>query len=386
MKKKLIESVGVPENLIETAKDVYNLYLDHLNELDELEEVIEYPMMIEDYDFRISDYEFEEMRITTELIVRDLGRTELAGAGFELGGGSLTDKYNRVDYDMDFNKVNLHISVLIQPDNTLEDLINLIEQSRVKLTRVLSHELKHAYDVFKKPHEKTTNRTDYSVYSSRNFLNVKPLNRLIFHLYFMSGIENLVKPSEFATMLDLLDISKTEFYNFMSNDKMYRQIVSARNFTYEKLKSDLLSDTTNSRAALNDLDVNTESMSDEEIVDKILELFYINMVNWRVETLEQALPTNPFSFLFGESEKDTDMRNLLEKYVEKLSSHQDNPKMFYKEIEKDFKSVGNEMIKKIGKTFSLIKDKKVNESIPDFDIWTEVIAVKPKLTTKIKRY
>jgi len=41
-------------------------------------------------------------------------------------------------------------------------------------------------------------------------------------------------------------------------------------------------------------------------------------------------------------------------------------------------------IKKIGKTYDLIEDTKLNESTPDFDIWTELLVKRPKITSEIK--
>ena len=61
------------------------------------------------------------------------------------------------------------------------------------------------------------------------------------------------------------------------------------------------------------------------------------------------------------------------------------PEHFYKTVESEFKSSSNKMVRKLGKVYSIInKDEVVSESTPDFDIWTELLTIKPKITTEIK--
>lgn len=386
MRKHLNEEVGVPENLVETAFEIYNRYLTGVKEFTDIRDLNSEPVEIRG-DYRISDYEFREVEIETDLIVRDLDRLEIVGAGFSLGGTEFKDKYRTMSFSQDTNRIGLIVRILSTPTTDINDVVGLLESNKKKLISTMAHELKHAYDVFKKPEEKTTSRSEYRVYSNFNFDNITPLNKLLFDLYFSTSIENLVRPSEFAATLKVHGIDKKDFYDFMVNDKVFKQLKEIRDFSYEGLRESLKGYLPQIGDVLSQLDVDYENLSESEMVDKILRLFYINLVNWKVETLLDMLPSpNPFAALLGmDSGMDSNVEELITNYRDKLQKYEGNPEHFYKTVESEFKSSSNKMIRKLGKVYSIInKDEVVSESTPDFDIWTELLTIKPKITTEIK--
>ena len=70
-----------------------------------------------------------------------------------------------------------------------------MEKNKAGSVSSLAHELKHAYDNFKKPTEKVVDRSNYSGFQ-RSRSGVRPMDQFMFKLYFINQIENLVRPTE----------------------------------------------------------------------------------------------------------------------------------------------------------------------------------------------
>ena len=175
-------------------------------------------------------------------------------------------------------------------------------------------------------------------------------------------MENLVRPTEFASLMKTHDIDKKAFYNFLTNSKMYTMMKDINNFTYEGLRSDLKNYIPEIDRVLNNVTDKTFD-SDEEKIDEILRLVYINLVNNTLDMAKSLMTNNFFEDMMGfRGEKDV----LFKKIVKSVIKFESNIKNFYLYEEQKFKYISGIMMKKLSKLYSMAKDEK--SSIQNWDL------------------
>ena len=105
-----------------------------------------------------------------------------------------------------------------------KDIKEYLKKEKNEIISSITHELKHKYDDYKKPKNSLTARGEYSAYTNRGFGDIDPINKFLHHLYFTHSIENLVRPSELAGSIQSGEISKKDFYNFLMDNRIYKEL------------------------------------------------------------------------------------------------------------------------------------------------------------------
>jgi hypothetical protein len=382
----ILEAVGVPSNIINVAREIYDRLVYEIKQFDDLEDLTDNPMSFTG-DFHISDYKFKEVIVTTEF--NDYHKLTLVGMGFHAKNPKLKN-YDKIFYESNFNSVEISIQFVGPSNTTIDELLEFINNNKTEMVISLTHELKHAYDTYKKPHESTKRRSEYSSVMLNQFSNesfrIDTLNELLFHMYFIHNVENLVRPSEFAAALEENKITKKEFYNFITNDRVFKILIKIKKTTMNDLKESLMGEIDNIKPFLESVGVNSD-LPNEKLVDKTLELFYINLVNWNVESLGKTITMGMsfFDRVFGGGYSD-EQREYLIKYSKRLQRFSDNYQDFYETLLRNNSIVANKMIKKISKVYSLINDKtQTNESIKDWELYHKIKGTKSKIVTEFEK-
>jgi len=374
----ILEAVGVPKNIVNISRRLYEVYFYSLGKYDDIEDFLNDRVVFSE-SVNISDFNIRRIIINTEFGSHP--KLVYAGMTFHSPSHELTNNH-KIHYGKKHDRIELSIQFAGPEGTTLDELIDYVGEKRVELTEGLSHELKHAYDTYKNPTESSEQRSEYMTLQSQNFSNISPLNRLMFHLYFIHNIENLVRPTEFATSLSELNIDKKQFYNFITNHRTYEILREIKNMSYGKLKESLKLQIDNIKTLMSSLGLDTNK-SDEELIEKILELFYINMVNWNVDSMQRILFTgeNFMSQFFGELSPEK--YETLEKYAKKLRRYSENYQDYFETMLRKNSEVAIKMMKKVSKVYSLIKDKELtNESIIDWELWHKIKGTDTKIVTE----
>jgi len=229
----------------------------------------------------------------------------------------------------------------------------------------LAHELKHSYDDFKKPVSGLKGITNYFGIQRTNF-GIKPISDFLFSLYFTHSIENLVRPSEFATLMNLNKINKKDFYNFITSSEMYNKLKNAYNFSYEGLVNDLKSNIPQIEHLFSykgwDIPGN-----DNELIDEFLRIVYVNIVNNTIGKLKELMTENLFEEFLGFIGDKDRIFNSVAKFASRFENREQD---FYKYEEKRMKYVSEKMMKKIVKLFAIANDDK--KSIKDWELHQKI--------------
>ena len=409
-------AMGVPEGNVEMANLAYKRILDMTD--DEISSLGEDPTRITiPGQFKINDFKFNLVSI--DITVNESDTLYDQGRGPELTGMSFKDRpeIEKVDNKFFFKsssngvvRLGINISVPFL-DIEPEDMREFFKDKKVSMVASLSHEFKHAYDMYKKPITKVSDRTEYSAFGEMCF-GIKPIDDFFYQLYFTTTVENLVRPAELAGAIDAGEIDKEKFMDFLKDNRTYKQLTKILEYVHELKKPDI--DLTpkeigrigfaNMKSALLNpkvVDVIKERLDDSDIdypgsdkliVDLILKLAYDNLKHEKIGTLHSFLmksdPSNLLRSLLGQEVR----FEYLDEYIEKISYT--NYEDFFENEIKRFIFVSQKVLKKISKLYDMAKDVNVNplhakittkgkgqknESILDWELWQEINGIKPNI-------
>lgn len=360
----LTEALGVPENIVESAE---KLYKNIKNYIDNLEDPIE-----EEYEFtksislRISDLTINEITMTLEF--HETSQVdEVRYYSMAFSHQSKFDDSSLKIIDKPFSgNIKLHINFAYPPGSTMDDIKKYFKTDSNSITSSLAHELKHSYDSFKKPHRTVKSMSDYVGYQKTNF-PFRPISDFLFNLYFIHGIENLVRPSEVASLLKSTKVTKNNFYNFITNNEVYVKLKNVYNFTYDNLVNELKNQTENIIHFLEHIGVDLESDDPDYLVNQLLKIVYVNIVNNKVRSAKNLMTSNIFEDLMGFiGNKD----RLYDDIIREASKFEGREIEYYKYQEKYFKHVSSKMMKKISKLYDIADEDKT--SIKDWELHQKI--------------
>jgi hypothetical protein len=384
--KMLREALGVPNNILKLGRDVYTRFLDNLeselpNSGDDFSEYRDYFYL--NGDFVISDYNFKRIEITVEIFNADIKETAvLASMNYKPNITVNKDILRLVKSD-DFNsdKVNLGVTIAVKPNTTKTDLIQAIINNEKEYISSFTHELKHAYDNYKKKTNSLIGGNEYRAIASSNY-RIPTVDKFFHYSYFIHNIENLVRPSEVASEIEHGNITKKGFINFLASNSTYNKLKEINKMTLSSMLSDLNNE---KEEMIKILQLSKMPVpNDDELVETTLNLLFLNLRYQKIDILSKTLLNLPYELvgLFGNS-KSKEYKFLMryKKSLEKFDNYKD---FFNYEFEK-FKNISEEMMKKISKLYAMAKDdekvaniltkinsKNTNESIKDWDLYHEI--------------
>lgn len=378
IRKVVLEAMGVPDNIVALSRKLYDEMIGSLPENGDAIDLDGMTLRFKDK-FNIADYHFKGVKFIFE-IVED--------STMEIGGFS-TRNLSRITKKFKIKtQVNhgvLEISILIGlPSNTSsKELKQYLIDNKVEVMGSTSHELKHYYDHFKKPKSNLSSRAKYVSLTTNKFASIHPLNEFMHYMYFIHQIENLVRPSEFAAALDAGEVSKKGFLEFLQNHVVYQRLKEIQNFTYQGLRNDLVDYLPRIKYVFDKNNIDYDGLNDDEIIDRVLEVFVENLQMWHIEAIEDRLIKNPLEKLFG---MEGERKKFFDKFLNKVKMYGlngPNVSEFFEKEEKKFNFVATDMIKKIAKLYDMAKDVKT-ESIINWELWQKVKGVNTKIVTEFK--
>ncbi len=382
MRQRIKEAVGVPANIEIAAQNLYNDIIKKLkNKEIGPEDVVKFKFTNKDGRYSFADFkpkfitvEFGLGTYSGDAIDNNTGNKITGGLVHSMGfsrASKLNDVFDLISVDTD-GGVELNIDYA-QPEDDEEwsgnKILDTMEKNKSNSISSLGHELKHAYDNFKKPTEKVVDRSNYSGFQ-RSRSGVRPMDQFMFNMYFINQIENLVRPTEsYVEMVSDGVVTKEQFLKFLLNSKTYKTLVQIRDSSFDKLIEDLKGYETEIDDYLNNTVDNYDSSS-LDIDDKVkyfLKVFAFATARKVHEVRKQLLTpvTNLFQMLFGGNDN-PESDKFLDSTLSDLVKMMDNPNKFYYTSIENMKKIAIKMMKKLSKLYSLInKDKTITVETRD---------------------
>ena len=381
-KQNIKEAVGVPANIEVASQNLYNDIAKKIkNKEIGPEDVVKLKFINKDGRYSFGDFnpnfitvEFGLGTYSGDAIDNNTGNKITGGLVHSMGfskASKLNDVFDLISVDTD-GGVELNIDYA-QPNDDEEwsgnKILDTMEKNKSNSISSLGHELKHAYDNYKKPVEKLVDRSNYAGFQ-RSRSGVRPMDQFMFNMYFINQIENLVRPTEsYIEMVSDGVVTKEQFLKFLLNSKTYKTLVQIRDSSFDNLVEDLKGYETEIDDYLNNTVDNYDSSS-LDIDDKVkyfLKVFAFATARKVHEVRKQLLTpvTNLFQMLFGGNDN-PEADKFLDSTLGDLVKMMDNPNKFYYTSIENMKKIAIKMMKKLSKLYSLInKDKTITVETRD---------------------
>ena len=390
--KLITEALGVPDNILNAADMLYDVVERDIKSIDTKQDEYTFNGNIR---FELGDkkkVKIDSYKLTVNLEKIDGEEGVLDIVQMTMGGFFGFDRDKFMKQNLPSSILELIITFAVGDNWRPKELIQKMEEERDEHVSSLAHEIKHKYDKQSKLYGLIGPDAEYQAIQKRGTFGIPVLDTVFFrYMYYISGIENLVRPTEVAYSMKRKNITKSQFREFLENNRVYKELLEIKNFTYNDFINQLRAKEDRLDALLEHIGEEPSEMNIDEKINKVLEVAYIDLVNNKMELFINMTEHESDIFLeFAESlgiltsdvkerikelQKTNEIRQKFLKYVTK---YQDNPKKFFEvEIEK-FNYVSTKMLKKIGKLYAMAKDdeSQVNESILNWDLYQKIMEKK----------
>lgn len=357
IKKILKEEVGVPRGIADAAQQLYNDIISRLKRktvTGNSNFTLRFKNTNKKYSF--SDFQkFETIDVEFEFDGYDEIDTHkgilVLGLGHN-GMSQLDDGFRLINVDYDTIKLSINLAIptsISEVDNKI--IIQTLQDNKSLIMSSLTHELKHAYDGYKKPSETVKQRSLYSAYSGTRF-SIEELNKFVYYLYFITAIENLVRPSEIFSLMQQGDISQKDFLDFIRSNRTYSTLKDINEFSLENMIKSLKQKPEEIDKFLSNVEDYEIPESIDEKINDLLKIVYFELQKNTLRRAYSILANNFFESLFGLSEEKT---KFLSAFENEILRFRNNPLKYFEFQEKKFKFVSEKMMKRLSKLYSLAK-------------------------------
>ena len=381
MRKQINEARGVPANITNYAKKIFDAFLSNLKmgkfDSSKLGQITTKVKIAEKFLADNSTVDINEINIILNFkyyalndlnqIVKNNPKIKVFNNDLVLTGlGMGFDTMDNLTQDYNFNidkssKPNLYINFLASNDvfsYEEEQVYKLLTKNYSKILSIFAHEIKHHIDMEAKGQDDLAARAKYSVTGkSIEVTDNTTLNDFVFNLYYMSLIENIVRPTEFKTKLEADRVTKKEFLKNYYDSEMYKVFNVCENITFEKLydelKAELEKNTPKDTLDQVNLDENTLSAMTTTIVNIIHK-----GAEYLMEVMIDKTPIVHRMYAFEKKFKVFMKKHMLIKFNSKVTinfpidlNNSINIEKTYRAIIKDMNFTANKMKKKIAKIY-----------------------------------
>jgi hypothetical protein len=382
IKQLLREALGVPDNITNVGVEVYNKVLDYLNQQPADMLMTDIPNKIKiTGEYKVGDTVFNKvkLKLNTKVLKRhDNNLPKVYGMAFRNKSEFDAQLFRNISVGKD-GSVYLFIEIAINRTTTVEEVLEEFVKEKIKLTMALTHELKHAYDMYKNKVSKIHRNSEYGVFTNMR-TNIPPLDQFIHDLYFTTNAENLVRATEVASNIEQVGITKKQFLNFLETDDTYQNLKRINSFSLDGLINDLKQHKDRIIKVLDDAGYKIPA-SEDDLISLLLKLTYQLIQSRKFDAYKDAARLNdPFVSMLLQSNSVS--RKEIKDYVDTLKRF-DTYQQFFNYEQKNFKTVTDKLLKKIHKLYAMAKDddqsdamqkinaRTTNESILDWDLYYE---------------
>ena len=382
------EAAGVPENILNEARVLYNIVKDKLKEINSTDKE-EYLFENIKIDLTVSDVNFKNLNLIVKVDeLENYNGVEPVIAAMGVGNEFDFDEGIMMQLNKETSTIDLYIQFIVPEGWEASDLYMVFIEQKIHNTSIIAHELMHRFRRNKKSKGLAGNTADYQTYASgRLNFRIPVINEFMRYSYFIQNEENVVRPTEIASRMIQNGITKEKFYEFLMEDEVIKELKRIQNFSFEYLIQGLYDQMDKVFELLKHAGEKPKKNSPEENIKIVLELVYINLSGLKVGFFENMVLSHeeqmfskmgPLSQLFGGKEPTEDKSKVLKKYKNHVTKYADREMDFFKDECERFNYVSTNLMKKITKIYSLLPDEKeqTNESILNWDLHQKLMEKK----------
>jgi hypothetical protein len=384
---KSFEAVGVPKGLVEISGKLYDLLIQKLidgyysiNEERADPDEYKYPTRhiylnthIRAKDLgdikSINDYDIKEFSVLIKFDIVDFPEEKqekspserMVGAGY--GPKAQIDRKNFKTIYEDDGDIDIQIKLMFsEPKESVNEneywekmVIDTFEHNKARMISSIGHEIMHAYDLgHVKGGEEHKSSAKYAAYNNIRF-GIKPIDNFLFYLYYTTRCESMVRNAEVASAMDAQGAEQDKFEEYLTSNETYKMLKQINEWTFDGFVEELKSDMDEIKKVIS----NSDEYSDDEIIDKLIQLLVHNINTSSIDDLINKLRTPSFfgvSLIDSEDDAtDEEKQEYLDSFIKVARRDVQNPVNYFKDKEKFFRNTTNKLLKKLSKLYSLAK-------------------------------
>jgi hypothetical protein len=378
--KLINEAVGVPENILNEGKKLFDIVKDKLKKIKSTGKE-EYFFENIKIDLIVSDVNFTHLNLIVNVEeLEDYDGVEPVIASMGVGNEFNFDEGIMMQINAETSTIDLSIQFIVPEGWEPNDLYMVFIEQKIHNTSIMAHELMHRFRRSKKSKGLAGDTADYQAYASGKLnFGIPVINEFMMYSYFIQNEENVVRPAEVASRMIQKGITREMFYKFITEDEVFKELKKIQNFSFDYLIQKLHDQMGRVDKLLQHIGENTETLPEDEKIRMVLELVCINLTNLKMEFFEKFILTRqeqmfsqlgPFAELMGAKPPSENKTKLLKKFQNHVSKYENRETDFFKDECERFNYVATKLMKRISKVYSLIPDEKeqTNESILDWDL------------------
>ena len=400
--KFINEALGVPDSILTAAEEMFDIVVNDVKSIDEKEDTYAFSG---DLDFELGDkkkivIDGYELTVNVEELDGYDGNVLIMSMG--MGQSFNFDREVMMKRIEPSTTAEIEITFGVSENWEPHELYDTIMKERVKYLSSIAHELKHKYDKQAKELDLVGRDAEYTATQRMSTFGIPVIDHKFFrYMYYVSIAENLVRTTEVASELKSKNITKSQFKEFLENNNVYKEFIEIKNFTFNSLIEGMKEQMDRVDALLEHIGADPENMSENEKIDEVLNLVYVNLVNLRmgifndmisdkadeIRNFLKLMSKNVPSFM--EDDDKEKMDNLRSKFLNYLIKFQNDPTEFFVAECEKFNYISTKMLKKISKLYAMAKDDEqpVSESIINWELHQKLMEKKygkRKIETEFK--
>ena len=400
--KFINEALGVPDSILTAAEEMFDIVVNDVKSIDEKEDTYAFSG---DLDFELGDkkkivIDGYELTVNVEELDGYDGNVLIMSMG--MGQSFNFDREVMMKRIEPSTTAEIEITFGVSENWEPHELYDTIMKERVKYLSSIAHELKHKYDKQAKELDLVGRDAEYTATQRMSTFGIPVIDHKFFrYMYYISIAENLVRTTEVASELKSKNITKSQFKEFLENNNVYKEFIEIKNFTFNSLIEGMKEQMDRVDALLEHIGADPENMSENEKIDEVLNLVYVNLVNLRmgifndmisdkadeIRNFLKLMSKNVPSFM--EDDDKEKMDNLRSKFLNYLIKFQNDPTEFFVAECEKFNYISTKMLKKISKLYAIAKDDEqpVSESIINWELHQKLMEKKygkRKIETEFK--
>ena len=389
----ITEALGVPDNILDATDMLYDVVEQDIKTINTIQDEYNFDgeinfelgdkkkIKIDSYTLTVKIEEIEDEGVE--------GVLDIISMGMEGGFGFNRDVYMKETEQS--TTLELTITFVVGENWKPEGLIQKMEEERDEHVSSLSHEIKHKYDKQSKQFGLMGLDAEYQATQRRGTFGIPAIDSVFYRfMYYIHTIENLVRPTEVAYSMRRKNITKSQFKEFLENNRVYKELLEIKNFSFDDFISQLKEQEERLDKLLEHVGEDPSNMTIDEKIKRVLEVVHIDLVNNKMDLFVTMTEHSMDDFLkfgsqlgimppgFEEKLKGLEKTNeIRQKFLNYVIKYQENPTKFFENEFKNFNFVANKMLKKISKLYAMAKDdKQVNESIINWELHQKIMEKK----------
>jgi hypothetical protein len=393
----ITEALGVPDNILNTAKEVFDMVAVNLKSIDEKED-----------QYTFTNYPHYELGGKKKIIIDEIeltvnveefsgydGKPDVMSMG--MGQSFHFDRDVKLKKTEPSSTAEIEITFGVGSDWEPYELYNAFIKNKDKYLPSIAHELKHKYDKQSKEFDLVGRDAEYQAIMRYGNFGIPAVDQKFMRfLYYGHMAENLVRPVEIASEMEHQNINKSQFYEFLKNNRVYKELQEIKDFTFEKFIMMIHEQMDRVDKLLEHMGEDPSSMTDSEKIRMVLEKVYFILLNNKMDifmdmtTNKQEELENALKHMMGQEIDPMvgEIGDVRKKFLNYVSKFRDKPLDFFKSEIENMSYNANKMLKKISKLYAMAKDDtQVTESILNWDLHQKLMEKKRgkrRIDTEIK--